>query len=69
LITPGEADREAGRLQRETIRQLAPGLQKFPINPTSFGDRATKLLRRTKDGLKRRLKQVLPVGLVQKLKR
>lgn len=69
LITPGEADREAGRLQRETIRQLAPGLQKFPINPTSFGDRATKLLRRTKDGLKRRLKQVLPVGLVQQLKR
>lgn len=68
LITPSVADREAGRLQRETIRQLAPGLLRFPINPTSLGDRATKLLRRTRSSLTRRLKQVLPADLVQRLR-
>jgi hypothetical protein len=68
LITPSVADREAGRLQRETIRQLAPGLLRFPINPTSLGDRATKLLRRTRSSLTRRLKRILPADLVQRLR-
>jgi hypothetical protein len=61
LITPGEADRRAGRLQREVISMLEPNLLRFPVNPIKFHDRAGRFLRRS-------LKQVLPARLVNWLK-
>jgi hypothetical protein len=69
LITPGEADRLDGRLQRDVIRRLEPGLLRFPVNPPSLGERATRLLHRTRDGIKRRLKRVLPGAVVRRLRR
>ncbi len=69
LITPGEADRLDGRLQRDVIRLLEPGLLRFPVNPASLGDRAARLFHRTRDGVKRRLKRVLPDAVVRRLRR
>jgi hypothetical protein len=68
LITPGEADRRTGRLQREVIGMLAPNLLHFPVNPISFGDRAARILRRSERTLKQTLKRLLPPGLIGRLK-
>jgi hypothetical protein len=69
LITPGEADRRTGRLQREVIGMLEPNLLRFPVNPISLGDRAGRILRRAERTLKQTLKRRLPAGLVDRLKR
>jgi hypothetical protein len=69
LITPGEADRRTGRLQREVIGVLEPNLLRFPVNPVSLGDRAGRILRRAERTLKQALKRVLPPGIVGRLKR
>lgn len=69
LITPAEADRANGRLQRDVIRLLEPGLLRFPVNPVGFGERATRVLHRTRDGIKRRIKRVLPEAMVRRLRR
>ncbi|MBL6079175.1 hypothetical protein JMJ56_14245 [Belnapia sp. T18] len=69
LITPPEPDRSDGRLQRDVIRLLEPGLLRFPVNPVGFGDRAVRLLHRTRDGIKRRIKRVLPEAMVRRLRR
>lgn len=69
LITPDQADRVSGRLQREVIRRLAPGLLKFPVNPVPISDRATRLAGRGAQFLRRRLKEALPPALVQRLQK
>jgi hypothetical protein len=68
LVTPGEADRRAGRLQREVIGLLEPNLLRFPVNPVSFGDRAGRIVRRTERTLKQALKRLLPTRLVDRLR-
>lgn len=40
LLTPPAAHRASGVLQRGAIRDMAPGLLRFPVNPQSFAGRA-----------------------------
>lgn len=69
LITPNEAERADGRLQRDVIRLLEPGLLRFPVNPLGLGERAVRLLHRTRDGIKRRIKRALPEAMVRRLRK
>jgi hypothetical protein len=52
MIAPRE-ERPSGRVQREAIEQLAPGLLKIPINPKTFRAHAVNTLSKTKSRLKR----------------
>jgi hypothetical protein len=69
LITPNEAERADGRLQRDVIRLLEPGLLRFPVNPLGLGERAVRLLHRTRNGIKRRIKRALPEAMVRRLRK
>lgn len=55
LITPGNREREAGKLQRAAIAAMAPGLARIPINPAS----ARQRLKVAKVGTKRVVKRVI----------
>lgn len=48
LITPNGEDQRSGRLQRETVAMLAPGIAQFAYNPVSLRRRALRTARAAK---------------------
>lgn len=59
LMIPAKEERARGLVQREAIKQLAPGLMNIPINPTTTRDRAEELLQKVRAALKLRLKRTV----------
>jgi hypothetical protein len=60
LITPGEKERAAGKLQRAAIADMVPGLARFPINPLSARGRLKVANVAAKRAVKGMLRWLLP---------
>jgi hypothetical protein len=60
LITPSPEEQVAGRLQRELIARLAPGLAGLPVNPVPVGRRLRRRVGAYRRGIRAQLARLWP---------